>query len=129
MDRSRGRPAYLQIADDIRSRILDGTLSQGDKLPSEVELMSDYGVSRIVVRMAVEVLESEGLVTKRQGKGSFVRPLKPLYRRIVGDLYVMLLEVALPSTLDEAGLEELLERVAEEQGMDVSVRALDGDVL
>jgi GntR family transcriptional regulator len=87
LDQLRGRPAYVQIADDIRSRILDGTLSQGDKLPSESELMSDYGVSRIVVRMAVEVLESEGLVTKRQGKGSFVRPLKPLYRRIVGDLY------------------------------------------
>jgi GntR family transcriptional regulator len=75
----------VQIADDIRSRILDGTLSQGDKLPSEAELMSDYGVSRIVVRMAAGVLESEGLVIKRQGKGSFVRPLKPLYR--VGDLY------------------------------------------
>jgi len=77
----------VQIGDDIRSRILDGSLSEGDKLPSETELMSDYGVSRIVVRMAVEVLESEGLVTKRQGKGTFVRPLKPLYRRIVGDLY------------------------------------------
>jgi DNA-binding GntR family transcriptional regulator len=36
--------------------------------------MSDYGVSRIVVRMAVEVLESEGLVTKRQGKGSLSAP-------------------------------------------------------
>lgn len=87
MNRLRGRPAYQQIADDIRSRILDGTLSEGDKLPSEAELMSDYGVSRIVVRMAVELLESEGLVTKRQGKGTFVRALKPLNRRVVGDLY------------------------------------------
>jgi DNA-binding GntR family transcriptional regulator len=87
LNRLRGRPAYQQIADDIRSRILDGTLSEGDKLPSEAELMSDYGVSRIVVRMAVEILESEGLVTKRQGKGTFVRALKPLHRRIVGDLY------------------------------------------
>ena len=54
--------------------------------------------------------------------------------RVVGEdsgepLYVMLLEVALPATLDEAGLEELLAGVAEEQGVDVSVRPVDGDVL
>jgi glycine cleavage system transcriptional repressor len=54
--------------------------------------------------------------------------------RFVGEaegepLYVMLLEVALPSGLDERGLEELLARVAGEQGVDASVRPLDGDVL
>jgi glycine cleavage system transcriptional repressor len=52
-----------------------------------------------------------------------------LSTRVIGDLYVMLLEVALPSALDEAGLEELLAHVAEEQGVDVSVRSVDGDVL
>jgi glycine cleavage system transcriptional repressor len=54
--------------------------------------------------------------------------------RVVGEesgepLYVMLLEVALPPDLDEAGLEALLADVAEEQGVDVSVRPVDGDVL
>ncbi len=52
-----------------------------------------------------------------------------LSTRVAGDLYVMLLEVALPSTQDEAGLEELLARVAEEQGVDVSLRPVEGDVL
>ena len=57
-----------------------------------------------------------------------------LSTRVVGEdsgepLYVMLLEVALPANLDEAGLEELLAGVAEEQGVDVSVRPVDGDVL
>jgi len=52
-----------------------------------------------------------------------------LSTRVIGDLYVMLLEVALPSALDEAHLEELLARVAEEQGVDVSMRPVDGDVL
>jgi glycine cleavage system transcriptional repressor len=52
-----------------------------------------------------------------------------LSTRVTGELYVMLLEVALPSTQDEADLEELLGRVAEEQGVDVSIRAVDGDVL
>ncbi|RIQ21051.1 GntR family transcriptional regulator [Jiangella rhizosphaerae] len=83
----RGRPAYLQIADDIRSQILDGTLQAEDRLPSEADLMADYGVSRIVVRNAVEVLRSEGLVVKQQGRGSFVRAQRPQRTRVVGDLY------------------------------------------
>jgi glycine cleavage system transcriptional repressor len=54
--------------------------------------------------------------------------------RVVGgdggdSLYVMLLEVALPEGLDEPALEALLAGVAEEQGVDVSVRPADGDVL
>ncbi len=57
-----------------------------------------------------------------------------LSTRVVGEdtgepLYVMLLEVALPAALDEAALEQLLAGVAEEQGVDLSVRASDGDVL
>lgn len=80
MSDSRSRPAYQRIADDIRSQILDGTLRADDRLPSETELIADYGVSRIVVRAAVEVLRSEGLVVKQQGRGSFVRALRPEFR-------------------------------------------------
>jgi glycine cleavage system transcriptional repressor len=56
-----------------------------------------------------------------------------LSTRVVGDedapLYVMLLDVALPPSLDEPGLEEKLAAVAAMQGVDVSVRAVAGDVL
>jgi glycine cleavage system transcriptional repressor len=56
-----------------------------------------------------------------------------LSTRVVGEeeapLYVMLLDVALPAALGDAELEAALAAVAEEQGVDVSVRALDGDVL
>jgi glycine cleavage system transcriptional repressor len=52
-----------------------------------------------------------------------------LSTRVAGDLYVMLLEVTLPATLDEASLQTLLDRVAGEQGLDVSVRPAAGDVL
>lgn len=83
----RGRPAYMQIADDIRSQILDGTLQAEDRLPSESEMMTDYGVSRIVVRNALDVLRSEGLVIKQQGRGTFVRAQRPPKKRVVGDLY------------------------------------------
>lgn len=87
MPQYQGRPAYLRIADDLRAQILTGDLRGGDRLPSESALMADYGVSRIVVRNAVEVLTGEGLATKRQGKGSFVRDQRPRTRRIVGHLY------------------------------------------
>ncbi|GHJ50245.1 GntR family transcriptional regulator [Catellatospora sp. TT07R-123] len=82
-----GRPAYLQIADDLRSRILDGALRGGDKLPTEAEMMADYGVSRIVVRQAIDVIRGEGLVVSQRGVGVFVRDQQPRTRRILGDLY------------------------------------------
>jgi glycine cleavage system transcriptional repressor len=52
-----------------------------------------------------------------------------LSTRITGELYVMLIEVALPPSLDQSRLEHALARVADEQGVDISVRASDGDVL
>ncbi len=56
-----------------------------------------------------------------------------LSTRVIGEenapLYVMLLDVALPPSLDEAGLERMLEAVAESQGVDVSVRTVAGDAL
>lgn len=81
------RPAYAQIADDLRRQILDGALTAGDRIPSEQELMADYAVSRIVVRMAIEVLQNEGLVTKQQGRGTFVREQRPMRQRVLGDRY------------------------------------------
>lgn len=82
-----GRPAYTQIADDIRRRILDGELRAGDKLATESEVMADYGVSRIVVRQAIDVLRREGLVTSQRGSGTYVREQRPRTRRVLGDLY------------------------------------------
>ncbi len=82
-----GRPAYQQVADDLRSRINDGELQEGDQLPTEAQLGEDYGVSRIVVRNALDQLRTEGLVTSQRGKGTFVRQQKPLERRLVGHLY------------------------------------------
>ncbi|NGO43766.1 GntR family transcriptional regulator [Streptomyces ureilyticus] len=87
MAQFQGKSAYVQIADDIRQRILDGDLQAGDKLPSEADLMAEYGVSRIVIRMSIEALQNEGLVLKQQGRGTFVREQRPLRRRISGDLY------------------------------------------
>jgi len=64
-----------QIADQIRSSILAGEFSPGDKLPPERELAEMFGVSRPSVREALNILASSGLVMSYQGGGTVVMSL------------------------------------------------------
>lgn len=63
---------YEQIAAQIEERILDGDLECGDKLPSELELADQFGVSRTAVREAIKALRAKGLVEVQPGRGTFV---------------------------------------------------------
>ncbi|WP_246075625.1 GntR family transcriptional regulator [Nonomuraea terrae] len=65
---------YLSIAAELRARIQSGELPPGGALPSEARLRRRYGASRTTVRQALAVLEREGLVVARHGRGRFVRP-------------------------------------------------------
>lgn len=69
-----GVPAYLQIAGNLREQIQQGLLTPEEPLPSTAELGRQYGVSASVVKAAISVLRTEGLVVGQQGKGVFVRP-------------------------------------------------------
>ena len=62
----------MTISDDLRRQITGGDLASGAVLPSEAELAGSYGVSRVTVRKALEVLRDEGVVASRQGFGWFV---------------------------------------------------------
>jgi GntR family transcriptional regulator len=73
MVKNTGRPAYLQIADDLRAQIRGGSLAPGSPLPSTTKLAEQYDASLSVVKLAVGVLRTEGLVIGQQGKGVFVR--------------------------------------------------------
>jgi len=64
-----------QIADQIRTSILAGEFSPGDKLPPERELAEMFGVSRPSVREALNLLSSSGLVMSYQGGGTVVMSL------------------------------------------------------
>lgn len=64
-----------RVVDGLKSKILDGSLPSGTKLPSETDLIEEFGVSRTVVREAVTRLRAEGLVETFQGRGSFVLAL------------------------------------------------------
>jgi GntR family transcriptional regulator len=65
-------PLYHQIVQNITDLIDEGKLAQGSMLPSEWELTNLYSVSRLTVRQALKALESNGLVTRRHGIGTFV---------------------------------------------------------
>lgn len=86
LDPSSHRPVYRQIADHLRDAISDGRLSEGDQLPSEVQLMDHYGVARMTVRNALRVLQDEALVTSEHGKGVYVRRRPPV-RRLASDRF------------------------------------------
>ncbi|MFI0352511.1 GntR family transcriptional regulator [Actinomadura sp. 9N407] len=73
MVKRTGRPGYLQIADDLREQVTDGRLGPGDALPSTAELRVQYDVSAGVVKAAISVLRTEGVVIGQQGKGVFIR--------------------------------------------------------
>jgi len=73
MDLESGRPRHEQISDWLREQIEEGTYSIDEKLPSEKELGDKFDVSRVTVRRALQTLESENYIYRRQGLGSFVR--------------------------------------------------------
>lgn len=74
----------MTIADDLRRQITAGDLVAGAVLPSEADLAGSYGVSRVTVRKALELLRRDGLVGSRQGFGWFVAV--PVVRRSLGAL-------------------------------------------
>jgi len=65
-------PIYLQLERLLRTAIGEGRLSESEALPTERDLASHYGISRITVRKALAELEREGLVVRRRGMGTFV---------------------------------------------------------
>lgn len=69
-------PLYYRIKEQLRERIEDGELRPGDQLASERQLAVQYGVSTITVKRAILDLVQEGLLFRKQGKGTFVAPSK-----------------------------------------------------
>ncbi len=65
-------PLYFQLYKLLKSSILDGTFSHGSRLPTEMELASEFGVSRITAKRSLDELALEGLVKRHRGKGTHV---------------------------------------------------------
>lgn len=69
---SKRIPLYYQLENLMREKILSGEFRVGDRLPTENELIRLYGVSRITVRQALTSLAEDGIIERRQGRGTFV---------------------------------------------------------
>jgi GntR family transcriptional regulator len=110
-------PMYKRVAEDLRGRIESGEIAQGSKLPTEVELMDEYGekfgspsggvsISRNTVRDAIKLLATRGLVVSRAGKGTFVvRKIDPFVSTLSGSPEVGRETVRYMSEVDSYGTE------------------------
>lgn len=86
IDKSADRPVFKQIADELRQQIATGAIAQGERIPSETQLMERYGVARMTVRQALATLKAEGILIAEHGRGVFVRAT-PVVRRVASDRF------------------------------------------
>ncbi|MFK3980653.1 GntR family transcriptional regulator [Micromonospora sp. NPDC050397] len=63
---------WKQLADRLRQAIRSGELAPGQRMPTELGLTQEYGLSRLTIRRALQELRSEGLVVVVQSRGTFV---------------------------------------------------------
>lgn len=64
---------YYQLKEEVRRKILVGEWKEGSKLPSEAEICRMFEVSNITVRKAIDELQKENYLVKKQGRGTFVQ--------------------------------------------------------
>lgn len=72
-DWNSNEPIYLQLKERVIGMMLDGTLREGDSLPSVRKVASDYRINPLTVLKAYQLLVDQHLVEKRRGLGMFVR--------------------------------------------------------
>jgi GntR family transcriptional regulator len=70
-DRSRA-PLYVQVASVMRQRVNSRRWAEGERISTLEELEEEFGVARVTIRQAIELLRAEGLLQAQQGRGTFV---------------------------------------------------------
>ncbi len=86
----KGRKTGEAVAATIRQRIASGELAIGDRLPTEDELTEQYGIARTTLREALRILESQGLIHIRRGRGGGATVTMPDLERLAEPLAVVL---------------------------------------
>lgn len=66
------RPVYLRLRDTIAATILDGSVGDGDQLPSVRSLAAEHGANPLTVAKAYQTFQDEGLILVKRGVGMFV---------------------------------------------------------
>ncbi|MBO5153328.1 MAG: GntR family transcriptional regulator [Eubacterium sp.] len=137
-------PKYQRIADRLRAQLTGENRIRTTKLPTEKELCALYGVSRQTVRQALHVLESEGLIERRQGSGAYATGLHPdashnriavllptdndyTYARLRSDLQAPLIKEGFAVSFYLTGYSVAKERAILQQLQSVPLRGLIAD--
>ncbi len=81
VDPHSGVPVYRQLMDQIKVQVTTGNLAEGAELPSTRALAAKLGVNPMTVSKAYRLLEVEGLIQRRPGLPSVVRPVSPSQRK------------------------------------------------
>ena len=102
----RVRPAYEQVAAQLRESIIRGEIAVGDRLPVESELPALFGVSRSTIREAIRVLSSQNLITTRRGVHGGTIVMKPEPEQVQSFLETSL---GLMAVGEAIGIDELIE--------------------
>lgn len=108
---SSDSPIYEQILEQIKRQIIQGTLKEGEMLPSIRNLAKELNISVITTKRAYEELEKAGFIESVQGKGSYVAPQNRelIKEQRIKHIENMLSEVIKESKLIGFELEELYE--------------------
>jgi GntR family transcriptional regulator len=77
--KQRHRALYLAVRDELMRQVREGGFPPGSQLPSERDLTESLGVSRVILREALRVLEEDGVLARRHGVGTFVNEAQKLF--------------------------------------------------
>lgn len=72
LDFRSGQPIYIQIMEQIRQMVADGTLNQGDQLPTVRQLATELRVNFNTVARAYRLLDEAGLISTQHGRGTYI---------------------------------------------------------
>ncbi len=119
MEFSESKGIYLQIADQIRERILQGDWQPGERIPSIRELAVELGVNPNTVTKSYQALMDREIITNQRGRGYFVNDNAT--ERVLDEMRNEFLRDELPRVframrLLDIGMDELAEYLAEDNG-------------
>ncbi len=118
IDNKSGVPIYDQVFSQIKSQIMNGTLTEDEALPSIRNLSKDLRISVITTKRAYDVLEREGFVYTIAGKGCFVAPknldlLREQNLKLIEEYLEKAIKLASASNLGKEDLIEMIELLEE----------------
>lgn len=105
-------PLYMKITNELREKIYNEEIKVGERLPTEMELIEEYKVSRITAKRALEDLKNEGLITRVRGRGSYVS-YNATKSSDVNNVYRKVISVLIPFSNSMGGVMNIISGISD----------------